>query len=214
MSRYLTLLLLTVFAFGGVADGAEHREFHVRTPDEVTEAGRRVSPGDSIVLANGTWCDVELLVDANGTTGAPIQLRAETSGEVRITGHSRVRVAGQHLMVSGLLFHDAWHESALFEFRKDSKKAAQDCRLTDCAIVDCNPPQSGRGMKYISIYGQRNRVDHCRLEGKRNEGATLVVWLDDGPAQHRIDHVFFGSRPRLGKNGGVKRSALGIARRP
>ena len=181
---------------------AAGEEILIRNAEEANDASQRACPGDAIVLANGTWRDVELLLDARGTPDAPIRLRAETPGGVLITGHSRVRVAGEHLVVSGLLFHKAWHESALFEFRKDSKKAAQDCRLTDCAMIDCNPPNSDRGMKYVSLYGCHNRVDHCRLEGKRTEGATVVVWLDQGPAEHRIDHVHFGPRPRLGRNGG------------
>jgi poly(beta-D-mannuronate) lyase len=202
MRRPLFTVLLFFFATCATPRLAHCKDFPARSGDEVKESVRQAQAGDSIILANGTWQDTDLLLEASGTAENPITLRAETPGQVKLTGHSRVRLAGRHLVVSGLLFHEAWHESALVEFRKDSKKPAVDCRFTNCAMLDCNPPQVDRGFKYVSLYGHRNRVDHCRLEGKRNEGATLVVWLGDGPAEHRIDHVHFGPRPRLGKNGG------------
>ncbi len=202
MKKAHIAILLFFITLCGLPESADGTDFLAKNSDEVKKLVAQAQPGDSIVLADGTWQDVELLLDGSGTADNPITLRAQTPGRVRITGQSRVRLAGQHLVVSGLLFQGAWHHSALVEFRKDSKKSSEDCRFTGCAIVDCNPPQLDRGFKYISLYGRRNRVDHCRLEGKRNEGTTLVVWLADGPVEHRIDHVHFGPRPRLEKNGG------------
>lgn len=202
MPKHFTVLLIAVTFTHVSASTLAGREFSARTADEVNQASLQALPGDSIILTDGTWRDAELLFSAAGTADAPIMLRAQTPGRVILSGHSRVRLAGQHLVVSGLFFRDAWHEIALVEFRKDSKQAAQDCRLTDCAILERTPPHPEGGMKHVSLYGRHNRVDHCRLEGKQTEGATLVVWLTNGPADHRIDHVFFGPRPRLGKNGG------------
>ena len=57
----------------------------------------------------------------------------------------------------------------------------------------------------MSMYGRFNRVDHCYFAGKTNEGALLVVWLDNGtataPPTHRIDRNHFGPREELGRNG-------------
>ena len=202
MSNHFSIFLLAAIIAHGPVHPVDGREFFLRTSEDVNDAINQVRPGDTIVLADGTWRDADVLFHATGTAEAPITLRAQTPGKVVLTGHSRLRLAGQHLIVSGLLFRDAWHESALIEFRKDSKQAANDCRVTDCAIIERTPPHPQRSMKHISLYGRRNRVDHCHLEGKQTEGATLVVWLADGPAEHRIDHVFFGPRLRLGKNGG------------
>lgn len=202
MPRYFTVLLIAVALTHVSANALAGREFSARTADEVNQASLQARPGDSLILADGTWRDAELLFCSTGTADAPITLRAQTPGRVVLTGHSRLRLGGKHLVVSGLFFHDAWHESALVEFRRDSKQAAENCRLTDCAIIERNPPHPERGMKHVSLYGRRNRVDHCHLEGKQTEGATLVVWLANGPAEHRIDHLLFGPRPRLGKNGG------------
>lgn len=201
MPRTPLIAFLLFLALCLAARPSDGKDYLARNNDEVKDAVGQPQPGDSIILADGTWNEADLVLKGDGSPELPISLCAQTPG-ARLTGHSRVRLAGRHLLVSGLLFHEAWHEIALVEFRKDSKKTADDCRLTDYALLDCNPPQSDRGSKYVSIYGRRNRVDHCRLEGKRNEGATLVVWLAGSPAEHRIDHVHFGPRPRLGRNGG------------
>ncbi len=186
-------------AFGLTACG---EDFRVTNADDFHERIKAAAPGDVIVLASGQWSDVELVADATGSPTALITIEAEQPGKVVITGNSRLRIAGSHVVVRGLRFQNAWHQSALIEFRRDSKRAASDCRLTDCEIIDCNPPDPKLSSKYVSIYGLRNVVDQCRLQGKTNRGTTLVVWLGDGLGKHRIRNNHFGPRPFLGTNEG------------
>jgi poly(beta-D-mannuronate) lyase len=75
--------------------------------------------------------------------------------------------------------------------------------LTNCAIINFSPSDSTKDNKWVSLYGTRNRVDHCYFEGKKNSGATLVVWLSARPNYHQIDYNHFAYRPVLyGWNGG------------
>jgi poly(beta-D-mannuronate) lyase len=191
--------LITLVGFGFTACG---EDFRVTNADDFHERIKAAVPGDRIVLANGQWSDVELVADATGSPAALITIEAEQPGKVVITGNSRLRIAGSHVVVRGLRFQNAWHKSALIEFRKDSKRAASDCRLTDCELFDCNPPDPKLSSKYVSIYGLRNTVDRCRLQGKTNRGTTLVVWLGEGLGKHRIGNNHFGPRPFLGTNEG------------
>jgi poly(beta-D-mannuronate) lyase len=177
-------------------------EFLVGTPDELATTQKHIQPGDILVLKNGLWPDADLLFEARGTSQAPIILKAQTPGQVVISGKSRLRIAGEHLIVDGLYFFEAWHDDDLVSFRKDSKSLARNCRLTECAILNCNRPTEHRETRWISLYGTKNRVDHCRIEGKTTPGPTLVVWLNNQPNEHQIDHNDFGPRPFLGKNGG------------
>jgi poly(beta-D-mannuronate) lyase len=180
-------------------------EVGVRNPSEFAAVVNHASPGDSIVLADGTWQDAELVFEANGAAERPITLRAQTPGKTVFRGNSRILIAGNHLIVSGMKFQEAFHSDALVQFRRDSKRLAYDCRVTECAIVDCNPTSTKSASHWVSLYGERNRIDHCWLEGKTNVGTTLVVWLPEQggrPNAHRIDHNYFGPRPVLKKNGG------------
>jgi poly(beta-D-mannuronate) lyase len=188
-----------VLAGTASASGVERQ---VADAEEFRAAVDAAQPGDVIVMADGEWRAADLLLDCSGEPDGPVTLRGRTPGGVIITGDSRLRIGGAHLVVEGLWFDRVSSAEDVVQFRKDSRTHAQHARLTQCVLTDCNPPDLDEDTKWISLYGADNRVDHCRIEGKRNAGTTLVVWLSDQPNRHRIDHNYFGPRPRLGKNGG------------
>ena len=162
-----------------------------------------LAPGDVVILKNGVWENAFLEFEGIGTESNPITLRAETAGEVYLTGNSGLEIGGEYLIVDGLVFtQGAKYNGQVIAFRSSSSKHAYHCRLTNTKIVDFNPPSSGTEYKWVSLYGQHNRVDHCHFEGKNHAGAMLVVWLDDQPNYHQIDSNYLGPRPDLGVNGG------------
>jgi poly(beta-D-mannuronate) lyase len=209
LAALLTLIHLSAF-------GAKAEQRLVGNPDELASAVRAAQPGDEVILRDGLWRDADLLLEGEGTEKQPITLRAATPGKVILTGRSRLRLAGRHLVVKGLWFKDGVPVADdVISFRRSSTQHAQNCRVTDCAITNYNPADRKKDTKWISLYGGHNRVDHCYLAGKENAGATLVVWLPKAPAaaagaaastlgtfNHRIDHNHFGPRPALGANGG------------
>jgi poly(beta-D-mannuronate) lyase len=120
------------------------------------------------------------------------------------TGDSRLSVGGAHIVVDGLWFQNPTGAQVL-ELRLDSKQLASDCRITNCAVTNDTQLTSVESAQFVSIYGARNRVDHCYIAGKTTQGTTLVVWLSNeakDQGKHRIDHNHFGPRQKLGKNGG------------
>ncbi|WP_186776005.1 polysaccharide lyase 6 family protein [Rubripirellula reticaptiva] len=178
------------------------KDYQVANADALASATKELEPGDTVVLADGVWKDADLLMMGQGTIDAPILFRTASPGGVTLSGNTRIRIAGDHVTVDGFCFRDAWHKSALVEFRKDSKHLARSCRLTNIDIDDCNPPDLKTENKFVSIYGKNHTVDHCYLAGKRNPGATMVVWLSDDSGGHTIEQNHFGPRPVLGRNGG------------
>jgi poly(beta-D-mannuronate) lyase len=178
-------------------------ELPATNPTQLAAALKRVHPGDSIVMAEGTWKDADIVFAAKGTASKPITLRARTPGKVILTGQSHLRIAGDYLVVDGLWFKDGCVKSgSVVEFRGNSKTFATHCRLTNCAITDYNPTDRNIDYKWCSLYGRFNRADHCYFAGKTHAGTTLVVWVGDQPNHHQIDHNHFGPRPPLGFNGG------------
>lgn len=172
------------------------------TPRELEEALRASKPGDVVLLAEGDWKDADLLAEAEGSPERPITVRARTPGRTVLTGRSRLRIAGRHVVVDGLVFWSCDTTKDLIEFRKDPDRPARACRLTACEISGDTSGKDLGENRWVSLYGTDHRVDHCYLAGKANAGATLVVWVSEEPNRHRIDHNHFGPRPRLGKNGG------------
>ncbi|MCJ8318593.1 MAG: polysaccharide lyase 6 family protein [Colwellia sp.] len=182
------------------------KDWLVDSPKAYKEILKKVKPGDKVVLANGTWQDFEILFKANGTKEAPIELTAETKGQVVLSGLSNLRIAGKHLVVSGLVFKDGHTPSnAVISFRRNKEDLAYHSRVTEVVIDNFNNPDKRESDYWVAIYGQYNRFDHNYLTGKRNKGVTVAVRLDSKQSQenhHQIDHNYFGPRPILGSNGG------------
>lgn len=194
----LSVLVLLIAAFPLFATN-----YTVASASEITTVMANAQPGDTLFMKKGVWKDQLIRFVGNGTENAPIVLKAEEEGFVFITGESYLRIAGQYLVVDGLHFVNGESPSgAVIEFRSGSAYMAKNCRLTNTAIIDYNPASINTDYKWISLYGQYNRVDHCYLTGKNHSGTTLVVWMDAEPDYHLIDSNYFGARPDLGFNGG------------
>ena len=195
-----TLLCLCLFA-----PALHAATLTVSDPEAARKAVRDAQPGDVILLSAGEWKDADLRLDGEGTAAAPITIRAEVPGKTVLTGTSRLRLGGNHLVVSGLHLHNLTGAKAdWLEYRIDSKRRASHCRVTDCALTeDAAFTPMEKENRWIGLYGEGNRLDHCRIEGKKNKGATVVVWLGaQDTGRHHLHHNHFGPRPRLGKNGG------------
>ncbi|PCJ96072.1 MAG: alginate lyase [Flavobacteriaceae bacterium] len=178
----------------------------VKNVAEFEEMLQKVQPGDSIVLANGTWMDSELLFEANGTAEKPITLTVEEKGKVIFEGASNLRIAGDHLIVKGLVFKNGYTPTnSVISFRKNRDVMANNCRLTECVIDNFNNPERQVQDYWVTIYGKNNRIDHNHISGKKNLGVTMIVGLDTKESRannHIIDHNYFGPRPTYGNNGG------------
>jgi hypothetical protein len=104
---------------------------------EFTTAASALQPGDEIVLADGTWTDARLLLKGQGTAAAPIVLRAQTAGKVVLSGRSDLRLAGNYLQVSNLVFRNGYAPGdAVVAFRESSKAVASNSRVTGLVIDD------------------------------------------------------------------------------
>jgi len=179
------------------------REINVNHPDEVEAALKSVRPGDEIVLRDGEWKDAELKIEVSGTAEQPITLRAQHPGKVFLTGESSIRLGGSHLVLDGFCFKDGHaKDNHVVSFRTNDKRKARNCRLTNTAFIDYNPPSRDSHSYWVSLYGVSNRVDHCRFEGKNDGSPTVTVWVENQPNHHRIDYNQFITRPPLGRNGG------------
>ncbi len=170
------------------------------------EAVKSAEPGDVITLANGTWEDFEILFTGQGEKDNPIRLTAQTPGKVILTGQSNLRLAGEHLEVSGLVFKDGYSPTQeVISFRRNKDHLANNSRVTEIVIDSFNATERQEASFWVMMYGKNNRFDHSHLVGKRNKGVTMAVRLNTEASQenyHRIDHNYFGPRSILGSNGG------------
>ena len=184
-----------------------HAEDHyVRNQAQYAEALKRVRAGDSIILANGEWRDFELVITGKGARDKPIVVRSQDSGKVFLTGQSSLRIGGEHILVSGLVFKNGYSpRGEVISFRRTKDDVARNSRVTEVVIDHFSKPDRTESDYWVALYGRNNRFDHNHLVGKTNAGVTLAVRLDSAESRdngHRIDHNYFGPRPVLGSNGG------------
>jgi hypothetical protein len=91
LPRFLLFLIVTA---GISLTSTSARELFASDARTLTAAIREARPGDAIVLRNGTWTDARITFEAQGTAEQPITLRAETPGQVILTGRSTLRIGG------------------------------------------------------------------------------------------------------------------------
>jgi poly(beta-D-mannuronate) lyase len=193
----LLICLLGLFCF----ENSNAKEYQIASADELNALS--LVAGDVVIMTNGTWTDQNLTFKGTGTQDQPITLRAETPGDVVLTGESRLSLSGEYLIVEGLAFIDgALEGDDVIQFRTSDSSLANHCRLTNTAIQNYNPWDPAEEYKWVSLYGEYNQVDNCSFVGKNHQGALLVVWIGDSANHHIINNNYFADIPELGQNGG------------
>jgi len=174
----------------------------VNNPVELSNAVAQAKAGDNIVLANGIWKDVQIKFIGKGTKDNPITIKAETEGEVFVEGVSNLIFGGEYLEVSGLHFRNGYSPSKnVIAFRLDESTIANNCKVTNCVIIDFNKLQRDNDDLWVQFYGRHNELSNCYIAGKTNGGPTVRVDLKGVQSiknYHKIINNHFGPRPRKG----------------
>lgn len=197
------LILLISFFFVLVSCNSKttHTVF-VSTKTELTAAINNAKAGDIITLKNGVYKDLEILFFGEGTKESPITLQAATAGKVFIEGKSNLKIGGNYLVVKDLYFRNGYTPSnAVIDFKISKKQVANNCRVTNCVIIDFNPKSRDKKDHWVEFWGRNNQMDHCYLAGKVNIGPTVRVEIKgnrNSKNYHQIVKNHFGPRPRKG----------------
>ncbi|MBD5780699.1 alginate lyase family protein [Pelagicoccus sp. NFK12] len=180
------------------------KTYLARDLQELNDHLRSAQPGDTVQLAAGEWANIDLDLTLKGTAAAPITVTGFPNGGTRITGRSRIGIAGAHVVLSHLVFsrveppEDA---EAIVSFRTSGTNYAHHSRLSHCVFDACNPADPERRYHWIRLYGTHNRIDHNLFRAQAHEGVTIQVRLLTANAQHRIDHNHFMNRAKGDGNG-------------
>src|SRR6266705_2922482 len=104
-SRLWAPVVLAVLIQATFARGAD---VVVSSVSDLLNAAAQARPGDTVIMQDGLWPDADILFIGNGTQTKPITLRAQTPGQVILSGGSRLRLAGEYLAVDGLKFANGY----------------------------------------------------------------------------------------------------------
>jgi len=202
--------LLICSTFFLISPAIKATEFFVSSVSEINTAMASAQPGDTLTMTNGRWTNANVDLRADGASGNPILIRAETPGLVILGGTSRLSIGGDWLVVDGLLFlGGSLSGDHVVRFRSGNGNA-NNSRLTNTVIDSYNPPNINTRYFWVSLYGRNNRVDHCYFTNQNHSGVTVVAWLDGVETNHRIDNNYFGNRP-IGPDNGWETIRIGTS---
>ncbi len=166
--------------------------------EEAIQLLNKIPAGDKVLLKDGTYTNTVLRFhNPNGTQGKPVVFAAEHPGKVFFEGNSTLSFSGQYIIIEGFVWQHGGADlqtKSVIEFRNGSRMAVHST-LQDCVIDSYNNSDLNTDNKWVSLFGQYNRVTRCLLYNKLNRGATLTVWLEEGQsARHVISYNYFLER--------------------
>lgn len=189
------LLTITCLLFVASVLATDHL---AASPEEAVTLLQKAVGGDRVLLKDGIYKDAAIqFTNTNGTKEKPVWFMAQTPGKVSFEGNSTLAFGGQYIIVSGFVWRNGGtdlQERSVISF-KAGKENATNCTVRDCIIDDYNNTSYSIDNKWVSLFGEHNTLTRCLLKNKRNLGATVTVWLQQGvPARHLISYNYFLNR--------------------
>jgi hypothetical protein len=168
----------------------------VHTAAELTTAINNLSPGDTIILADGTYSHSGLTIDVAATSTDPVVIKAANVGGAHWQGYLRL-YDSSYVTIEGLVF-DA--EAQRYDSQNIHMENSEHCRITRC-LFDLD--ESGAGISDIRYWlvvesGRYNEIDHCQFNAKKTTQATLKVIYNE--YRPNIHHNWFNGRTYPGSN--------------
>ncbi|WP_299441557.1 chondroitinase-B domain-containing protein [uncultured Aquimarina sp.] len=203
--KYLNLfnLVLWIFFFGSAYAQT------VNNNTELQNAIANASAGTTITLSNGTWTNVDIDINKNGTQSNPITIKAQTVGSVFFEGNSHVKMGGSYIVFEGVVFQnpsnlpdDGDDLDPILQFRDSNKDECDHCTITNIKIDSYNGTSSQETLtfKWILVYGQYNEISYSSFIGKHgigsiindNRNSTSTEFAE--PDFTKIHHNYFADR--------------------
>ena len=206
LSFTLGLLFMSALGYSQVVNNAT----------QLSNAINAAVPGTTIILADGTWNDIFIDIDKNGTAAAPITITAQTVGSVLMTGNSRVYMEGSYLTVSGLVFQNPANlvgSSSEIEPVIELKEC-DNCKILNNKIDTYNGTEAQKTIKFkwILTDGQHNEIAYNSFIGKYGIGSIINDNRNSTTADYlKIHHNYFADRtPINGVNDDNDQDAIRI----
>ena len=194
-------------------------ETYIVSAENINDLQRKVdslAPGDKLLLSDGEYRDLKLIINNSGEKDNPIVIKAINSGEVIFSGDSKVEIRGSHIVLDGIYFRDGarkakeWktHGPGLIsifgDYNRITNIAIHNFDNVDSPWISTELDSKGHVPKY-------NRIDHSSFTGKTTK--DQVINLNNskdkngsGEAQYnRVDHCYFSNPKKQGNAGGAIR---------
>jgi poly(beta-D-mannuronate) lyase len=175
----------------------------VSTVAALETALSNATAGTTITIANGTYTDADLSIEANGTASEPIIIQAETAGQVIFEDDCRIKLGGSYITLTGVKFTGTYALSTTgassYVIAFKSSTECSNCTLTQVQIDGYNPSSTTTDFRWVRMYGQDNEISYCTFNNKTSIGSMIFNQRSDGNEDRtKIHHNYFSNRVQVG----------------
>lgn len=191
------------------------KDIRVGTVAEIYQFVNKLNPGDRLLLKDGIYKNIQLVVLVSGQHESPVHVTAENPGKVYFTGDAKVELRGDYIILRGIYFKEGERDVSKWKTHGPGLVTIYGCynRVTECLFNNFDEANSA----YITTSLTQNgkvpvhcRIDHCGFVNKLtfdqviNLNNTFKKDTANGgpPMYHRIDHCFFSNPKKEGNAGG------------
>jgi len=196
----------------------EKRKIMVSTTAELQKAIGSLKPnsGIEILLNNGRYHNIKVIVLESGILGDSIVIRALNPGRVSFTGDVKVELRGRYTVLKDIIFRDGSRNQSEWKSHGPGLVAIykSHVRVTGCLFHRFDTADSAWITTCLDEKGnvpQYCRIDHCAFIEKTTYDQVINLnntpkRSDTGqpgiPMYHRIDHCYFTNPKKVGNAGG------------
>ncbi len=194
----------------------EAMEVKVIDVQTLQNAIAKATIGSVILLADGEYKDVKLIIEASGSLDMPLIVRAENPGKVTFSGNVKVELRGNHVSLQGIYFANGTRSIKEWKTHGPGLVAIYGdyCEIADCMFYNFDDANSA----YITTSLDKNgnvpryaNIHHCAFVGKKT--LDQVVNLNNTPSKqedgepgipmyHRVSYCYFSNPQKVGNAGG------------
>lgn len=176
-----------------------------------------LKPGDKLLLTDGIYKDIQLIVKVSGTKEQPISIASKNPGQVFFTGDAKVELRGEHIILKDIYFKDGNRNPAMWASHGPGLVAMYGSynRVTGCVFDAFDQANSAYITTSVTEDGkvpQYCRIDRCVFTDKitfdqvinlnNRPKADKESQVLGTPMYHRVDHCFFSNPSKPGNAGG------------
>lgn len=215
-SKKLISFIVAIFLVLGIEVTSLAADINVSSVTALNIAVSTVNPGDRIILSNGEYKDLQLVVNRSGNESNLIYIMAQNPGKVSFTGNVKVELRGQYIVLQGISFVKGNRNVNQWATHGPGLVAMYNSynRVTNClfdGFDDANSAWVTTSLTSSGFVPKYCRIDHCSFINKitrdqvinlNNTPNTLTSGAGGAPMYHRVDHNFFSNFPKDGNAGG------------
>lgn len=168
------------------------KQYSCKLNDLKTTLGK-VQPGDSILIEDGTYNNLSVIISNKANIGQRITIRAKNPGKVIISGKSQIVLSGEYITFANFIFQNGGLKNSI-------QLKGRGNRLTGCDISFNNSDGP-----VILVSMKNNRIDHCNLHDFNKSERWIQKDASSKSEDYFLfDHNIIKNRPKGKKSNGYE----------